>query len=94
MGTTTKSRKLHKSSVDRLPSVLSKVYSDDEVEVFQAIRTLKFWIRFKVADKYFVFWTEVFDFDLLSESKKLRKSYCDSVSAMVDTLNLPSYVLQ
>lgn len=87
-----KSRKLHKGTNDRFPVLNTPVYKDEDVECVQSLRTLKFWIRYNVANRVLVYWSESFDFDMLSEVKKLRKSQVTMVESMLD--QFPPYLVE
>lgn len=77
-----KSRKLHRGTNDRFPVLNTPVYKDEDVECVQSLRTLKFWIRYNVANRVLVYWSESFDFDMLSEVKKLRNNQVVMVKAL------------
>lgn len=80
--------KLHKSTVDKFPKKFVEVYKNDTFFVVQSLRTAKFWCRFKISGKYFVFWSDVWDFVKLSELEMIYKSYSAAFSDMVSDLDL------
>lgn len=80
--------KLHKSTNDKFPKKFVEVYKNDTFFVVQSLRTAKFWCSFKISGKYFVFWSDVWDFVKLSELDKIYKAYCGAFSDMVADLNL------
>lgn len=84
------SKMLHRSDISHWPKRSFLHYSDDNVEVVQAVRTLKFWIRFKVGGMYFVFWHDTFDVGVLQQVNSLvfkyRQAYMYSVSSVPDDI--------
>lgn len=81
--------KLHKSDLAHWPRASVSSYKDEDIEVVQSVRTFKYFARFKVADRTFVFWTESFDVSVLENIRKLRRAYCQELEDLVSDLSLP-----
>ena len=85
----------HKVEPFRFPSDANSsfVYKDDEIEVVQSIRSLKFFYRFYVRARCYVFWTTQADLTYLQRIKSLRRGYVEAMSATLAGLDLPGDVL-
>lgn len=89
------STNFHKVEPSRFPSEANctPVYKDDEIEVVQSLRSLKFFYRFYVRFRAYVFWTSQADLNYLARIKNIRKDYVAALSATLDGLELPPGVL-
>lgn len=89
------SANFHKVEPSRFPteSDSTPVYKDDEVEVVQSVRSLKFFYRFYVRFRAYVFWTTQADLTYLSRIKKVRQEYIDSMRSTLFALDIPKDVL-
>ena len=85
----------HKVEPSRFPSEFNStfVFKDDEIEVVQSIRSLKFFYRFFVRSRPFVFWTTQADLTYLQRIKSLRRGYVEAMSATLAGLDLPADVI-
>lgn len=87
------SRSFHKVEPSRFPSDAVPVYSDDQIEVVQACRSYKFYYRFFIRGRPFVFWTEQTDLGYLQRIKQIRKEYLDKFITTVRSLDIPRDIL-
>lgn len=69
------------------------MFKDDEIEVVQASRSMKFFYRFYVRYRPFVFWTLQTDLGYLSRIKNIRSEYVEKCRDMLAALALPADVL-
>lgn len=85
----------HKVEPSRWPKDkdCSPIYKDDEIEVVQALRSLKFFYRFYVRYRAFVFWTEQTDLGYLARLRNIRRSMLDKLAAVMSSLDVPADVL-
>lgn len=63
---------LHKSDMFHWPKKSYDYYKEDNLLVVQAVRTLKFWIAFKIGDANMVYWCDSFELSTLSKIRDLR----------------------
>ena len=87
------SHSFHKVEPSRWPNDACEVYKDDQVEVVQASRSMKFFYRFYVRYRPFVFWTLQTDLSYLSRIKNIRLEYVEKCRDMLASLALPADVL-
>lgn len=92
MSKTLISTRFHKIPLTSWPKKMVSVFRDDDVEVVQSMRNLRFYYRFTISDVPFLFFTEQFDIGYLQRCKdiirKFRAAYAETVAA----LDVPSDV--
>lgn len=91
--TSSVSTNFHRVNSAEFPKRNISAYYDETVEVVQAIRSLKFYYRFKLVGREFVYWTEQFDLGYLQRIKQLRRSLYDSYNETMSEIRIPADIL-
>ena len=87
------SHSFHKVEPSRWPHDAVDVFKDDQIEVVQASRSMKFFYRFYIRYRPFVFWTLQTDLGYLSRIKKIRSEYAEKYRELMVALAIPADVL-
>ena len=89
------SRSFHKVEPSRWPSERNSIpiYKDELFEVVQNLRSLKYFYRFFIRYRPFVFWTEQTDLGYLARLRNIRAEILDKYAATMASLELPKDVL-